>query len=261
MEFQNLSNLEIELMELSAKCSIRLVDKNSKRHLALGYLNRFFMIQSKRHKIISIIKMQEEKPLQQREAIDLKIYLNSFYVNLRGALDNLAWLLNYELGLQDTISESSQKGNSRKFTDLFGKPFLDKLHSKNETIPKELDNFSLWYKDLKDFRDPAAHRIPLAFLQSTITEDDFENLMDLQKRWEELNKLFSQGDIFKNLEKSGEKLDEALSILNEYSNVGKFSPIIITSEGSTYAVRSAEKQIEDDYKNFLEISKVIFVNL
>ena len=128
-------------------------------------------------------------------------------------------------------------------------------------MTKGLDNFSSWYKGLKDYRDPAAHRIPLAFLQSTISEDDIEYLIDINKRWEGINKIFSERDIFNDLEKSNNKLDEALAILNEYSRVGKFSPIIVTSEGSSYAVRSAEEQIEDDYKNFLEIAKIIFTNL
>ena len=110
MEFQNFSNLEIELMELSAKRSNKLVNENSKRHLYLGYLNRFFMIQSSRQKIITIIKMQVEKPLQQQEAVDLKIFLNSFYINLRGAYNNLAWFLNLNLVCKKQFQKVHKKG-------------------------------------------------------------------------------------------------------------------------------------------------------
>lgn len=253
MNFEDFSKKENELIVKISHLSSVIKDINSKRHINLGLFNRFFMLKIARDKIIQIIQKQNDTPLDNENASWLKLLLNSYYINLRAALDNLAWFINYEFKLQENIIEEAGKGNSFSFTDLFGKEFLSKLKDVKQPIVEELEKHKDWYIDLKKFRDPAAHRIPLAFVQSFVTENESDKLKELTSEWERINIEFSKGDF--------SKLDEAIKNQNELSKLGHFQPIIITSQGSKYELNSAPKQIDKDHNEILCITEVIVDNV
>ena len=253
MNFEDYSKRESELVTKISHLSSVLKDSNSKRHINLGLSNRFFMLKIARNKIIQIILEQNDTPLDFENASWLKLLLNSYYINLRGALDNLAWFINYEFKLQENIIEEAGKGNSFGFTDLFGKEFSIKLKIIRQTLAEELEKRKDWYIDLKKFRDPAAHRIPLAFVQGIVTENESEKLKELVSEWEIINKDFSKGDF--------SKLDEAIKNQNDFSILGHFQPIIITSQGSKYEFNSAPQQIDKDHKEFISVTEVIIDNI
>ncbi len=249
MNFEDFSKRESKLIITISHLSSVLKDTNSKRHINLGLSNRFFMLKIARNKIIQIIQEQNDTPLDFENASWLKLLLNSYYINLRGALDNLAWFINYEFRLQENIIEEAGKGNSFSFTDLFGKEFSVKLKNIKQTLAEELEKRKDWYNDLKKFRDPAAHRIPLAFIQGIVTESESHKLKGLISERENINKEFSKGDF--------SKLDEAIKNQNDFSKLGRFQPIIITSQGSKYEFNSAPQQIDKDHKEFICVTEVI----
>ena len=253
INFENFSVRESELIIKISHLSSILNDTNSKRHINLGLLNRFYMLKIARNKIIQIIEAQNDTPLDFGNASWLKLLLNSYYINLRGALDNLAWFLNYEFKLQENIIEEAGKGSSFSFTDLFGKEFSVKLKNIKQTLTEELEKHKDWYIDLKNFRDPAAHRIPLAFVQGVITENESEKLETITSERALIYNEFSKGNF--------SKLDEAIKIEKDYSKLGQFQPIIITAEASKYECYYASKQIDKDHNEFICVTEVIIDNI
>lgn len=253
MNFEDFSKRESELIFKISHLSSILTDNNSKRHINLGLHNRFLMLKIARNKIIQIIQEQNDTPLNSENASWLKLLLNSYYINLRGALDNLAWFLNYEFKLQEKIIEDGGKGNSFSFTDLFGKDFSAKLKSVKQTLAEELEHHKDWYIDLKKIRDPAAHRIPLSFVQGVVTENESDKLKELISESELIIKEFSKGNF--------SKLDEAIKNQNNFSKLGHFQPIIVTSQGSKYELKSIPQQIDKDHKEFLCVTEVIIDNI
>jgi hypothetical protein len=151
--------------------------------------------------------------------------------------------------LQENIIEEAGKRNSFGFTVLFGKEFSLKLKEIKRSLFEELEKHKEWYLDLKKYRDPAAHRIPLAFVQGVVAESESEKLKKLIFDWESMNKEFSEGNF--------SKLDEALKNQNDFAKLGSFLPIIITSQGSRYEFNSAPRQIDKDHKEFLSIVEII----
>lgn len=249
MNFEDFSKKESELITKITHLSGLLNDSNSKRHINLGLSNRFSMLKIARNKIIEIIQQQNDTPLNDENASWLKLLLNSYYINLRGALDNLAWFINYEFKLQENVVEESGKGNSFSFTDLFGKEFAAKLKSIKQTLAEELEKHKDWYIDLKKYRDPAAHRIPLAFVQGVITENEYDQLKALTSEWTTINKEFDQGDF--------SKLDEAIKNQKDFSKLGHFKPVIVNSQGSRYEFSIAPQQIDKDHNEIIGITNII----
>src|SRR6266850_1202625 len=144
--------------------------EDAKRHLHRGLMVRLGMLEE------AILILDEElskaqNPLSSYLAIRLTLFLNAYYLNLAGSLDNLAWALTYQHKLIDNIDEDNPK--HRKFVQLLGKNFLARLRQNNlGPLSEALEPFSDWYQDVRQFRDPAAQRVPLNVPSSVYSEDD-----------------------------------------------------------------------------------------
>jgi hypothetical protein len=66
------------------------------RHFNEGVVRRHYMLQSSRLFLCDRCSPQRKEPLSVYEATECAIHLNAYYLNLRGTLDNLAWVLQYE---------------------------------------------------------------------------------------------------------------------------------------------------------------------
>ncbi len=110
--------------------------------------------------------------------------LNSLYVNLRGALDNVAWAIR-ALGPREAVGALSDGA-----MDLFGRRFLEAVGSGE--LSEILGPFRDWYSEMKGRRDPAAHRIPLSVPPAALDDEaqvQYANLLRL--RSEALGKAFA----------------------------------------------------------------------
>jgi hypothetical protein len=103
--------------------------------------------------------------------------LNGYYLNLRGAFDNLAWALQFELGLFQSLVESSR---NRGRIHLFGGAFVTELTNKAPRLAQRLEALKPWAEEVKGLRDPAAHRVPLYVIPGVIRSqedlDDFHRI-------------------------------------------------------------------------------------
>lgn len=92
-------------------------------------------------------------PLVLEQSDDVSRYLNSIYIDLLGLMDNYAWTLTHQFGNKKTLS------TDRMQIGLF-KPALAKDPALS-SLMSEVRAFAQWEKEVKERRNPAAHRMPL----------------------------------------------------------------------------------------------------
>src|SRR6266851_4614402 len=87
--------LEIEhnLLGLTLSRHADIRHPQAKRHVREGFDRRLLMMQVSR-----IFLREQTKGAEPLDTIweEINVHLNSYYLNLRGSLDNLAWALKYE---------------------------------------------------------------------------------------------------------------------------------------------------------------------
>jgi hypothetical protein len=215
---------------------------DTKRHLQRGFLLRLSMMEE-----VTIILDDElckaQGPLSQHLAIRLTLFLNAYYLNLAGSLDNLAWALTYHHNLIDSIDED--KLEHRRFAQLLGRDFLAALRrSRLEQLGAEVEPFRDWYWEMRDFRDPAAHRIPLFVPTSVYSEDD--DVKETLRLDTEAAELISKGE-----------WDEGMSLLQQSYRLGKQMPIF-TSETPGIKPYDLAGRVNDDHQNWLKIVEAVF---
>jgi hypothetical protein len=185
------------------------------------------------------------KPLSPYEATDCAIHLNAYYINLRGALDNLAWVLQYEWQLLTGITEDSP---SRLKCNLFTKDFITAQHVRHPDLASLLSRYGNWAKELAELRDPAAHRVPIYVPPSTLTSHE---------QLENFKNILAQIDV-----PSRELGDKYISeIYREAQAVGDFIPIMIISTPQGLMIRSISAQVRYDHDKYLSIASAVVNSL
>ncbi len=158
-----------------------LANEDAKAHLRMGGLfKRYYMMETSRVYFDKVISDDETK-LHIVE--DMAIHVNSFYVNLRGGLDNIGFILNYEFNLE---LENNK-------IDIFkGKDFKKVVKKFLTDYDSIINQYSNWYAEFLKYRDTAAHRFPIYIPPNVLTnyEEEAE-----YKRLEKLeNDFMSRGD-------------------------------------------------------------------
>ncbi len=222
-------------------CDMRhLLPENVKRHLHRGFLVRVAMMDE------SVITINEEltkaqKPLGSYLSARLTLLLNSYYLNLSGSLDNLAWALIYHHNLLEKIDENNFQ--HRKFAQILGKEFLAAFPENLTQLATTLKPFNDWYWEMREFRDPAAHRIPLSIPHAVYSEEDVEKRNVLDKKSAEL---FSKG-----------LYDEGMNFMRQIEQLGKQMPEFI-SENSKIERYDISGRINLDHENWDKVVKSVF---
>lgn len=228
------------------------------RHIKEGFIQRHMMMQTARTSIYEAAK-NVEGALPDTTRVRMNIYLNSFYLNLRGAVDNLTWALAYELSLRDDLDEDNK--GSQYFCYLFGEKFLTALEDTSETLTDFLRPFREWFDELKELRDPAAHRIPLTFPGSVLLAEEGEEWQEKHNKANVLSEKALKAREQGKHDQASELLDESFSLQNEANAMGRFLPIIVTSEASGHEFKSGPLQLQKDQLNFLKIGRKVIAAL
>jgi hypothetical protein len=176
---------------------------NARYYMLHGAGRRFDMTFRAYQKITSIAYGKRSEPLSQDEQNALSQAINITYMNIPGILDNFAWCLIYER--QPEMADKIPKNN----VGLFSKKFREQLDAFSE-IAGEITVHDLWQQEVKERRDPVAHRIPLYVPPSLVTEEEAETYSAVYNRFSaNLNSL---------------KLDEADIAFKQLESIGTFSP-------------------------------------
>lgn len=236
--------LESALLEVSSLRIHELKCLQTRRHIKEGFDLRLQMMQSSR-----IFMRENTKSKEALEAylwIDFCIHLNSYYLNLRGALDNLAWALNYEFKLLPDSTELP--ANKRAACNLFGMSFLQKLGPVNEPLAEKLRCKIEWENKLRNLRDPAAHRIPLKPIGGVIIGEgelrEFRRLESLAAR-----PLQELGGMPRS------------HYLREAQLLTQYRPLFAVSSPDKHDHLHIPTQVALDHEIFLSIAEAVFDSL
>jgi hypothetical protein len=241
-----LTNLENDLLTSVLGAEAHLTNPQAKRHLRQGLYRRLLMMKESRFQITQTISATGDSPLDAYTVTGVSIHLNSYYLHARGALDNLAWLLNYEFGLLADVHEDSPRG--RPDLSVFGSRFVRALRVIAPPAATVLENNRTWEQELKALRDPIAHRIPLYAVPSIASEAESREILRLHELADEA---FRAGEHHRGIER-----------LSESSRIGRFVPAFVESSTSGFRLKSIPAQIARDLVILSEVSnallKVVF---
>jgi hypothetical protein len=148
--------------------------ENIHRHLVFGLARRLRLLQRSYDFFVGLIERGGGKPLHGAVQQDAQIHLNSFYVQIRGSLDNMAWAFLHSRNAH--IDEEDK--NQRKKANLRGKDFLRDMRSVDVKLADYVESIYPWFDDLKAFRDPIAHRVPIYTPPSAMTSQQQQESKD-----------------------------------------------------------------------------------
>lgn len=107
------------------------LNKEAYRHIWEGFSRRLTMLQCSRLFLREHTNRKPTDPPSPYLIEEMNVHLNSYYINLRGCMDNLAWALNYRLAL---VAGTETDSSTRRKIDLFGKDFLAALKTQRPNL-------------------------------------------------------------------------------------------------------------------------------
>jgi hypothetical protein len=170
--------LESRLRKITLDIHPLLTNCEATRHLG-GFVSRHYMMQTSRIFLEGKFDPEKRNPMSAYETTDCMIHINGYYMNLRGSLDNLSWILQYQRQILGGLSEAI--GGRRQSCYIFSKEFKKHLPAFDQKLADFLLTKEQWSKDFSELRDPAAHRIPITISRSVLLGEDakkkFEEIM------------------------------------------------------------------------------------
>jgi hypothetical protein len=225
----------------------KLKNTAAQQHLRCGFERRLLLNQTSRLHIEQVTGRKEKTVLDTYACSELNVHLNSFYVQLRGALDNLAWTLHYELAVLGTTDESDPE--VRRKCGLFDTRYLRSLDSIRPLLTQFLSSKEQWFLAFKELRDPVAHRVPLYAMPGVIREGSPEAARHIELQQEVADAVRT-----KDLDRMREKLFASFK-------VGTYEPWFTQYGRKEFAVRDIAKQIENDHGEFLAVGESVLAAL
>ncbi len=215
----------------SVQLSERLKNKESAYYMKYGAGRRFNMLFYAYRSITNIAHAERKNPLSQEECVVISQDINTIYTNLIGVLDNLAWCLLLENNLTEENLDKTNIG-------LFSKEFRILPLFKSVEAVKEYDD---WYKEIRNRRDPVAHRIPLYVIPTVTRPDELDRY----------NRLYTEHlDL---LAKS--EVEAGENILNQMEKIGEFHAIF-THHPKKDPI-PIYPTVPTDMENLIKISNVV----
>ena len=234
---------ESNLVHACQQNAPRLRSSSARQHILEGFQRRILLMQTSRFHIESVCDPRRKEVLHTYACAELNVHLNSFYIHLRGGLDNLAWALQYEFRILGDGDERDNK--TRRKCNLFDGRFLGPLHAEHQALADRLRAKQAWFDAFKELRDPVAHRIPLFAMPGVIREgsEDAQRVLRLS---EESSAAFNRGDF-----------DTGRDKLFESWAVGKYEPWFTQYAPDSYAIRDIRRQISADQDEFLTVAESV----
>ena len=226
----------INILSRSINLSTNFLNVSAKRYLELGYTIRFQCLRESRNELYKLLK--EDGGNYNHEAILHTMHVNSIYIHMFGAFDNLAWVFQHEFNLLDDVSEKK----NRKKIGLFEKEWLSALKQIDENFVTDIKKFKNWYDESKEFRDPSAHRLPLYCPPIIQSEKD----------------LLKKQELLQLLENISVDDPKYMTIFREAQSQGVFKSWFCCNDDQNTQFISLIRAVFDDYEQFLKLSDLIF---
>jgi hypothetical protein len=221
----------------------RLQSEKAREHMKHGLARRLRILHLGLSKIVAVAYPRRRQPLSDDEQLDLTLHLNSFYLHIRGCLDNLAWCLVYEL---EIFGPKPQEETVKFKVNLFDDRFLKALTSVAPDLAASVQQHEDWQRDLKDIRDPVAHRIPIYAVGAVLSAEEEERFQAIYHREEEARAVGA--------------LDLADSLFKELNDIGNYVPYFAQLP-STTEVRKVYPQVANDLSTILKLVDAVIGHL
>jgi hypothetical protein len=241
-EDDEILELESDLLEKAYFKGRDMRDRQAIRHLKEGLIRRLYMMRSSRIFMRENTQPDRKIPLGAHLSTELAVHVNGYYLNLCGSLDNMAWMLAYEWSMFPNLDENSL--DSRRYCNLFGNRFRQDVRRRHGGLAQLLADHVDWNRELRDFRDPAAHRIPLYVSPGVITSEE------VRDKFYEIGREAEKSEE----ERGGRSVSE---IFEEQRALATYIPIIITSSPTGLTPHSIPSQIGADHTSFLKITQAV----
>ncbi len=237
---QRLLEIESAFLHCAMARATQLKEVGAIRQIRDGLIQRHLMMDTSRI-FIRENCLKQEGELDPYLASELDVHLNAFYLNLSGGLDNLAWAVAYERALLSTIDEESR--DCRRFCQLAGKKFLEALIRVESKAAALLKSQRDWILEVKELRDPAAHRLPLRFVTGILFEDKREEYERLK---EEADVALKRGDVRRRME-----------LKLKQKNLMNFMPFLASPAPDEKGIRVITNLVNADQEQFLAIARFV----
>ena len=126
----------------------KLTDQRAIKYLRFGFNVRALQIKESWFQLNELLEKDGGNNRNPYETVQTNIYLNSYYLNLLGAIDNLAWVLQHEFNLIEGATEANGKRNK---IIIFGKDFIAKLNALDSDLVRDIDSYKKWFENVKEF--------------------------------------------------------------------------------------------------------------
>ncbi|QYY34606.1 hypothetical protein [Ruficoccus sp. ZRK36] len=206
------------------------------RHIRQGLRPRFLYIQECLIYIRGAHSPHDHSPKDRIANCHINIYLHYFYICIRGAIDNMAWVAQHIHNVVPDASESRKQSCVNLFPAKSDNDFRKNLKGRNPKYVEILDKFDPWLKEICDFRNPIAHQIPIYSPPSVVPDTD-------QKKWMDANNQLSQIDY-------AQSPDLYMNKLRERSSIGKYIPLIVVSQSNHMEIYKLRDCTERDAMQF-----------
>ncbi|WP_420454907.1 hypothetical protein [Rubrivirga sp.] len=267
-EGEQLRQSEHALLRLAGEARSKVQSHHALRHIKDGFMHRLLISQEARLEMDAALESQGESRLEGNQTVRLSLFLGAFYLNLIGALDNLAWTLQYEFELFDGVQE--EEPGRRNSIGLFKPGFLEKLGALNPDLASGLRRHKPWFLEVTSIRDPAAHRIPPGFMTGQIAPDDipeFERLMAEAKQSfadaEQMDRTSEEGDEFDFDAMMAEHkrfmnlIMRGYELRHEAESLSTFSPLIVKFSPDGHEIAWAPSLLARDQNRFIGASTLV----
>jgi len=211
-------------------------------HITHGVCRRLLLLQRSTALICELTPPEREDPLSDDEGADLNLHLNSIYVHIRGATDNIAWALALEHGVFGEVREDAP--SFRQQIGLFGKAFRDRLSAAHPEFAEALSRGVTALAELPQLRDPVAHRIPLYVVPAVLTEEESRQHSKLTNEWNRAN-----------AERAPDRAEEAMKAMGR---LGVFRPMFAHSLREPLSAYSLHGRLGSDLE---AINVIIFASV
>ncbi|ACS79477.1 hypothetical protein [Maridesulfovibrio salexigens] len=220
-------------------------EENAREYITHGVLRRLVMMRRCIERIYELCPPDTRKLDDPDIALDITIYLQSFYIHMYGAFENLARVSIEMSGIEISESEKRQASFlSKKVNSKIKKILPEPLRKYFST-----EGMSSWCRHLNNFRHSLAHRIPLYIPENVLSPNKLETYQQLEKEkenlWENRDncRRYLHEDIQKKLKELSKHRKRIHAIELEQSNLMSFSPVALHSyneEGSHIVVFHAQ---------------------
>lgn len=192
--------------------------------------------------IFELLPPEKEDIPERDDRIAATMLLQSFFINVQGCLDNLAWIWVYETGLEDPDGGEMRRG----YVGL-GRDYRYLMKTFSDSFRTYIRGLKKWMKHVSEFRDTVAHRIPL-YIPPYIIDD--KDIPEYDRLGQEVSAAVSRGDM-----RAYDALRKQQDALGKYRPWMNHTP----TEGSPVCV--FHPQILQDFMTIEEITRKLFTEI